>query len=345
MAKKKTFSSKALIVLIVVAVFVFAGFATVKIKNDINGVNQKNIQYTLVIESNDFEYEVGQKLYNNGIVISSTVWTSWMDENYPNFVYINGEYEMSADMSYTEIYEKLQNPDISHEGIKVTFPEGKNCMEMAEILEENGICSSEDFLQACKSKKEYDYDFLTSVPDSELIGYQLEGFLFPATYNFPKNSKAEDIVEEMLETFEDHITDDMTEFCNKHNMTLFELVTLTSIVQEEAFSNESAYNISSVFMNRLSKGMKLESDVTYFYAAKLRDEHGFSQEVYDSYYTYRCDGLPSGPITNSGDAIMNATVNYPKTDYLYFYSDLNKDFHFAENYNEFLELQKKYPWK
>lgn len=347
MSKKKTkVSGIAVIILVlIIAAVGIGGYALVTVKNDINGTNQKNTKYTLVIESKDFEYEVGQKLYNNGIVISSMVWTNWMDKYHPDFVYINGEYELSADMSYEQIFDKLNNPDISHEGVKVTFPEGKNCMEMAVILEENGICSADGFLEACKSKDGYDYDFLQSIPDNDLIGYQLEGFLFPATYNFGKNSDPRDIAAQMLEAFEEHITDDMTEFCNEHNMTLFELVTLASIVQEEAFTNESAYNIASVFMNRLSLGMKLESDVTYFYAAKLRDEYGFSQETYDSYYTYRCQGLPSGPITNSGDAIMNATVNYPETKYIYFYSDLNKEFHFAEDYNEFLRLQEKYPWK
>ncbi len=91
--------------------------------------------------------------------------------------------------------------------------------------------------------------------------------------------------------------------------------------------------------------MKLQSDVTFSYARDLRDKQGFSQKVYDSYYTYRCEGLPAGPITNSGASIINAVINAPKTDYLYFFSDLNKEFHFAKTGDEFLELQKKYPWK
>lgn len=347
MSKNKANKSVKIIIILVVAALIagVCGYGYTAVKNDINGKNQKDIDYTLVIESKDFEYEVAQMLFNNKVVISSIAWTNWMDKYHPDFVFINGEYQLNANMSYEEIFEKLNNPDISHEGIKVTFPEGKNCMEMADILEENGICSAKDFLEVCKSKDGFDYDFLKDIPDNELIGYQLEGFLFPATYNFAKNSDAKDVAAQMLEAFDEHITDDMTAFCKNNNMTLYELVTLASIVQEEALTNDSAKNIASVFMNRLSRGMKLESDVTYFYAAKLRDEYGFSQEVYDSYYTYRCQGLPSGPITNSGDAIMSATVNYPKTDYIYFYSDLNQEFHFAKSYDEFLKLQQKYPWK
>lgn len=93
-------------------------------------------------------------------------------------------------------------------------------------------------------------------------------------------------------------------------------------------------------MNRLDKGAKLQSDVTYYYAAALRDKYGFSQDVYDSYYTYRCAGLPVGPITNSGDDIVAATVDYPKTEYLYFFSDLKGDFHFAKHMTNLLRYSK-----
>ena len=183
------------------------------------------------------------------------------------------------------------------------------------------------------------------MPDSDLIGYQLEGFLFPATYDIGLNTPAKEVVEQMLDAFGEHITDDMTRFCDENNMTLYQLLTLASVVQEEAFGVSSAKNIASVFINRLNKGVKLQSDVTYFYAKDLRDDYGFSQEVYDEYYTYRCNGLPSGPISNSGDDIMDATVNAPKTDYMYFFSDLEKEFHFAKTAEEFVQLQKEYPWQ
>ena len=346
-----TKKSKLVIILIVVvaaaAAGVFGFTAYNKINNDINGKNQPDIQKTLVISGNDYQYEVSQWLGRTGIVESASVWSAWMDKHYPDFVYINGEYNMRADMSYEEIVDKLNNPDISHKIVKVCIPEGTNVMEISEILEENGICSADDFLNECREAEKYtnSYDFLSSVPDTDIIGFELEGFLFPATYDIGLNTEAEKVVCQMLDAFEEHITDDMTAFCNEHNMTLFELITLASVVQEEAFGVDSAKNIASVFMNRLERGIKLQSDVTYFYARDLRDSYGFSQEVYDSYYTYRCDGLPAGPITNSGADIIEATVNYPETEYLYFFSDLQKEFHFAKTGDEFLALQKQYPWQ
>lgn len=334
-----------LVVLIVIALAVAGVYVYGIVNNDIAGKNQEDKPFTLIIEKSDFEYEVGQKLAANGVIVSDTVWTNWMSSHYPDFEYINGEYNMNSNMSYEDIAKKLQNPDISHKSVKVCIPEGTNVMQIADILEKNNICKANDFLEVCKSTDGFDFDFLKSVPDTDIIGYKLEGFLFPATYDFAMNSDARDIAEQMLEAFDYRITDDMTAFCENNDMSMFELITLASVVQEEALGQKSAKNIASVFMNRLKKGAKLQSDVTYFYARDLRDSYGFSQEVYDAYYTYRCQGLPAGPITNSGMEIIDAVVNYPQTDYLYFFSDLQQEFHFAKDYDEFVRLQKQYPWK
>lgn len=334
-----------IIIILVVLVAGLCGYGYSYAQSDINANRNTKCEHTLVITPNDFQEQIGVMLKENGIIKSNIIWSSWMSKNYPNFVYINGEYNMNSSMTYEEIAEKLQNPDISHKTIKVVIPEGYNCMEIAKTLDENEICDELEFLDACKIASKYDYDFLESVPNDPLIAYQLEGFLFPATYDFAMNSEPEDVIKYMLETFDYHYSEAMKAFCKNNDMTLYELLNLASIVQEEAFDIDSAENITSVFINRLNKHSKLQSDVTYFYAAKLRDEYGFSQEVYDSYYTYRCKGLPSGPISNTGDEIMNSVINYPKTDYLFFYSDLNKQFHFAKDYNEFVAQQEKYPWK
>ncbi len=345
MNKKAKPSLIAFVVAAIVIASCLGFYAYTKINDDINGKNQSDSKYTLEITKNDFQYEVSEKLAQNGMVISASAWSNWMDKHYPKFEYTNGEYYMTADMSYEEIVNKLNNPDISHKTVKVCVPEGTNAMQISKLMEENGICSADDFLSACKKAGDYDYAFLSSVPDSDLIGYQLEGFLFPATYDVGLNTPAKQVVSMMLDAFGEHLTADMTRFCEENNMTLYQLLTLASVVQEEAFGVSSAKNIASVFINRLNKGVKLQSDVTYFYARDLRDDYGFSQQVYDAYYTYRCDALPVGPISNSGDDIIDATVNAPTTDYMYFFSDLQKEFHFAKTAEEFVQLQKQFPWQ
>ena len=345
MNKKAKTSLIAFVVAAILIASCIGFYAYTKISDDIKGKNQSDSKYTLEITKNDFQYEVSEKLAQNGMVISAAAWSNWMDKHYPKFEYTNGEYYMTADMSYEEIVNKLNNPDISHKTVKVCVPEGTNAMQIAALMQDNGICSADDFLSACKKAGDYDYAFLASVPDSDLIGYQLEGFLFPATYDVGLNTPAKQVVSMMLDAFGEHLTADMTRFCEENNMTLYQLLTLASVVQEEAFGVSSAKNIASVFINRLNKGIKLQSDVTYFYARDLRDDYGFSQQVYEAYYTYRCDALPVGPISNSGDDIIDATVNAPTTDYMYFFSDLQKEFHFAKTAEEFVQLQKQFPWQ
>lgn len=338
---------KIIIAVLVLAVAVgFGAYFYKRIISDINGSDKsEGSEYTLVIESQDFQYEISKMLMNNGIVVDDSLWSLWMDKHYPDFTYINGEYYLNSNMSYEEIAQKLQNPDISHKIVSVCIPEGYNAFDIAKTLEENGICSQQDFFNAISTTQGYNYSWLADFPtDNKNIGFILEGFLFPATYDFGMNTPAQEIVDDMLSAFDDRLSDDILNYCSQNNMSLYEFVTLASIVQEEALTPSSAENIASVLVNRLEKGSKLQCDVTYFYAKKLLD-YGFSKEVYDSYYTYRCPALPSGPITNCGTEIMKAVVNHPETDYLFFFSDLQGEFHFASTGAEFEALKQKYPWK
>ena len=155
-------SVKIIIVCIaVVALVAVCAVFGVKIKNDING-NEKGApkEYTLVIESKDFQYEISKMLANNGIVVDDSIWSAWMDKHYPDFTYINGEYYLKSNMSYEEIAQKLQNPDISHKVVSVAIPEGYNVFEIAKTLEDNQICSAKDFYAAVSTTDGYDLSLI-----------------------------------------------------------------------------------------------------------------------------------------------------------------------------------------
>lgn len=341
--------SRKMIVWMAVAIAVIAaGLAMLTVgvvyKLDEQGkLTQKETTYRLNIEAEDFAYEISSDLKDNGIIRFARSWREYMEKNYPDFVYINGEYEMTGGMSYAQIAEKLQNPDVSHKTVKVTVPEGSDVFQIAQILEENNICKADDFYAAV-SDADYDYDWLKDFPDPDTVGFILEGFLFPATYDFGENSDARDIVDTMLSAFDDRLSDSIKQQVQNSGYSLFEVVTLASVIQEEALSEDSKANISSVLHNRLEQGIKLQCDVTYYYGAKLLD-HGFSRDLYDTYYTYRCEGLPAGPITNPGLDMIEAALNPADTDYLYFFSDLNGEFHFAATGAEFEAQKEQYPWK
>lgn len=335
MAKKGNKALVTIVIIFGVLIVILAGiFGYVYVDREVNGIRFREAQATIEIEKIDFQYDVGQMLQANDIIQSATIWYNWMDKHYPDFVYINGEYNFDSTMSYEEIAQKLQNPDVSHKTVSVCIPEGYNVFDIAKTLDENGVCGETEFLDACKSADGYDYDFLKDI-NTENVAYQLEGFLFPATYDFAENSNAKDIVDQMLYAFESRITDSWNNYCQSSNMTLYELVTLASVVEKETLGQGVAENIASVFINRLNKPQKLQSDVTIDYGNLLR-EAGFDDAVVTSYNTYKCSALPSGPICNPGVANIDAVVNHNDTDYMYFFSYNNgADFYFTDSYEDF----------
>ena len=336
MAKKKNNAAKIVIaVLIVVLAGVGAYFGYTFVSNDINGNEEYKTEYNLYISDGDTQYDVSQRLYSNGIVANDSLWSNWMDRHYPDYEYCAGEFLLTNDMSYEEIAQKLQNPDVSHKSVSVCIPEGYNVFDIATALEENGICSGNDFLEACRSKDNYDYSFISEIPESDTIAYELEGFLFPATYDFEENMDAGEVVDEMLAAFADRVTDSWRSYCSENDITLYELVTLASVVEKETLGEGVAQNIASVFINRLNSSHKLQSDVTIDYGNALR-ANGFDDSVVTSYNTYKCSALPSGPICNPGVANIDAVVNHTDTDYFYFFSYNNgADFYFTDDYSDF----------
>lgn len=342
MAKNKNNAAKIVIaVLIVVLAGVGAYFGYTFVSNDINGNEEYKTEYNLYISDGDTQYDVSQRLYSNGIVANDSLWSNWMDRHYPDYEYCAGEFLLTNDMSYEEIAQKLQNPDVSHKSVSVCIPEGYNVFDIATALEENGICSGNDFLEACRSKDDYDYSFISEIPESDTIAYELEGFLFPATYDFEENMDAREVVEEMLAAFADRVTDSWRSYCSENDITLYELVTLASVVEKETLGEGVAQNIASVFINRLNSSHKLQSDVTIDYGNALR-ANGFDDSVVTSYNTYKCSALPSGPICNPGVANIDAVVNHTDTDYFYFFSYNNgADFYFTDDYSDFSKNWEK----
>lgn len=231
--------------------------------------------------------------------------------------------------------------EIQDTSVKVCIPEGYDIFKISSTLEENGICTADDFLKACNDISNYDYSFIADIPTDTTLAYPLEGFLFPATYDFEKNTPAGDIVDTMLRAFADRITDEWRAYCSDNNMTMYELVTLASIVEKETLGEGVAPKIASVFINRLEKKQQLQSDVTIDYGNKLR-EAGFADEIVFSYNTYKCPALPSGPICNPGEANINAVINHEDTGYFYFFSYNNgADFYFTDDYTDFQKEWEK----
>ena len=230
---------------------------------------------------------------------------------------------------------------------KVTVPEGYTLLKTAWLLEENGVCSTDDFLNAVSNYDTSKYSILSSIHDRDKICFLLEGYLFPATYTFEKNSDPTEVIDKMVATEEKKFTDEMKQRATELGYSVHDILTIASIIEKEAFTDEQRTLVSSTIHNRLKKGMRLEYDVTVKYCTGVIElQYPDKIDYYKYYYNgNRCDGLIAGPICNPGTASINAALYPADTDYLYFVIDTNPPYNsaFTNSCDEHLKNVQK--WK
>ncbi len=245
-----------------------------------------------------------------------------------------GRAQIQEGMSYTQILEALVKN--SGDTVTVVIPEGFEVKDIAARLTE--LVSEEDFYAALGD--DYDYRFLDGLPEREV---RLEGYLFPATYEFEKGSSAHEIIDAMLKAFDEHFTEEYYSRAEEIGMTVDEVVTLASIIEREAVSDEDRGKISGVFHNRLNINMRLQSCATVQYILKERKPvlSTSDTEIDSPYNTYRYDGLPIGPIASPGEESIKAALYPEDTDALYFVLGPDGKHRFSKTYEEHLKYKNE----
>ena len=253
----------------------------------------------------------------------------------------SGKYLLSQKLSNSDIIEKLVSGEIYRDGIKVTIPEGSTSNEIIALLVKNELGKKEDFEKLVSNPSEFysDFEFL----DQKDIK-SLEGFLYPSTYYFDKDTKPKDIIKEMLSLFDKSYTDKLKKKQKERNMTLQEVVNLASIVEKEAVIDEDRPIIASVFYNRLEIGMPLQSDATLQYIFETRKKSiTYNDLKIDSpYNTYIKKGLPPTPIANPSIKSIEAVLEPSNTDYLYFVASIDGGNVYSKTYEEHKTNVNKY---
>ena len=242
---------------------------------------------------------------------------------------------------YWSLVKKLTTAE--PQGVKVTIPEGYQAKQIGSLLEKKGICTREAFLDACVDHT-FDYHFLKGLPISSRIS-GLEGYLFPDTYYFPKNTDPDVVINAMLTRFDQKVnTAEIRKKAKARGLTLDQLVILSSMVESEATTTSDRKKVASVFLNRLKDpNTHLGRCVTVEYAMGVKKTIiSYEDTQYDSpYNTYLNPGLPYGPICCPGMDSINAVLDHKDTDYYYFQSDKYGKLHFASTYEEHLAIQKE----
>jgi len=196
-----------------------------------------------------------------------------------------------------------------------TVPEGRNMYEIAKMVEDAGLGSGQEFLALCRDR--------TFIGSLGLDANNLEGYLFPSTYSFPKGTPLKSIIKTMADTFL-KVWGKYDEKARGMGLTRKDVVILASIVEKETGVAWERPTIAGVFYNRLAKGMRLQTDPTVIYGFLPDDFEGTITKKHlqtaHPYNTYVIPGLPPGPITNPGEAAINAVVNPKVVPYYYFVS-------------------------
>ncbi|MBR5372206.1 MAG: endolytic transglycosylase MltG [Oscillospiraceae bacterium] len=243
--------------------------------------------------------------------------------------YIAGEHELTPSMSYESMIKELTtNHEKDRKYVTVTFPEGLNLLEIADILEQNKVCDKDKFLFYF-NKAGYGFSFEDELPDATpLKFYRMEGYCFPDTYEFYVHEDAEIVAQKIYQNFDNKITASDYVRMKELGMTLDQVITLASIVQAEAPYLEEMKKVASVFHNRLNNTdvfSSLQSDPTKKYAEQVIHYNNqiYNQAMEESYNTYIGTGLPPGAINNPGRDAIEAVL-YP-ADTPYFFFNANVD--------------------
>ena len=316
---------------------------------DLTGIVTNDFKIDVQIPE-DADTELVAAILHDNNIISAPKFFKWFGEvTDKGDEYIAGTYTLSSTMSYMTLYSTLQNEEYVEKTVTIRIVEGMTAREIAEILEENCVCFAEDFEKYYKNLQK-DLEFERRLRESSLKFNQMEGYLFPDTYEFYvvqamevkenhgattdealemyKNSaeNAKDVALKIYKNFDDKMTRTMYKKMGEMNMTLDEVITLASMVQKEAASVEDMYYVASVFLNRIRNSEsfpKLESDVTILYVENeinpyLTGESIRYNRLADAYNTYTCTGIPAGPVCNPGLDAIDAVLNAAETNYFFF---------------------------
>jgi len=237
-----------------------------------------------------------------------------------------GTYRFSDAMTPEEILRKLSVGDVFEKRFAV--PEGYSIYQLAEMLDSRGYFKKEPFLQACRNPE--------LLQELGITGPSVEGYLYPSTYNLVKIDDPADMIRQMAGQFRKIYAEKFSAAEKKSRLSRVQIITLASIVEKEAVAPAEKPVIASVFLNRIKKGMPLQSDPTATYGIRAFGGKVSGSDVRrDSpYNTYLVRGLPPGPIGNPGADAIEAVLKPAATRYYYFVAKNDGTHHFSRSLDE-----------
>lgn len=275
---------------------------------------------------------IAEDLEEKGIVASSLVFRVIVRLQGIENSLRTGYYSFSPENDIFSVIEKINRGDVLT--YRITVPEGLTMEQTAQLISgRSEDFSQEEFLEIAE-EIELPYDYLPG--DDFEVDYRLQGYLFPATYEFPVGSQPQVIIRKMMERFDRELNAQLFDRAEELGYEIHEMVTIASLIEREAKIDEERAKISSVIHNRLDINMHLQIDATVQYALpEWKSRLLFVDLEYDSpYNTYLNPGLPPGPISNPGRASLRAAFYPEETEYLFYIANPDGSHNFSRTFEE-----------
>ena len=353
-ARKKGGAWKILLVLVVLLALA-AGAALLFARSEINGRTTDAEPVTVSIQQGSGVSAIAQKLKDAGVIRSAYLFRWYVGQKGTAAKLQYGDFALTPGTGYDDLITALSTY-AKAETVRVTIPEGTTAIAIAQKMEAAGLCSAEDFLKEANEGDFSEYTFWQYVPDDADAPdrfMKCEGYLFPETYEFLKDDTVHNYVATFYAQFDAQITDEMYDELKKQEMTLPELITLASFVQEEAGNSQDS-NVAQVFRNRLAEGSpypRLQSNTSSHIQSDADNNYlwnwvapyyggwdNIPENIVAAYDTYSCKGLPAGPISNPGLAAIQAALapqpNEEAKDAYFFVTDLKGNYYYARTLSE-----------
>ena len=353
-ARKKGGAWKILLVLVVLLALA-AGAALLFARSEINGRTTDAEPVTVSIQQGSGVSAIAQKLKDAGVIRSAYLFRWYVGQKGTAAKLQYGDFALTPGTGYDDLIAALSTY-AKAETVRVTIPEGTTAIAIAQKMEAAGLCSAEDFLKEANEGDFSEYTFWQYVPDDADAPdrfMKCEGYLFPETYEFLKDDTVHNYVATFYAQFDAQITDEMYAELKKQDMTLPELITLASFVQEEAGNSQDS-NVAQVFRNRLAEGSpypRLQSNTSSYIQSDSDNNYlwnwvapyyggwdNIPENIVAAYDTYSCKGLPAGPISNPGLAAIQAALDpqpdEDAKDAYFFVTDLKGNYYYARTLSE-----------
>jgi len=287
----------------------------------------------------DTTLTISKKLKEADLISSSFFFNLYIRESGRANSLKAGKYSFSQNMNIMQIADAIIFGDIYLEKIKLSAPEGITIYQLDKKIDDLGISGEKKVSEYKVADFKENYSFLDGIDDEAT----LEGFLFPDTYVYNKDTVTiQHVMESMLDNFDSKLTEDLKEKIKKEDKSIFELVTMASILEKEVRTANDMSVVAGLLWKRIDSGMPLQVDATTIYSLGHNDLVSEDLKIDSPYNTYLNKGLPKGPISNPGARAIKAAIHTKDSPYWFYLSKSSGETVFSKTYDEHLRAINTY---